>query len=151
MQHDASPSIRLHLWLENDRGALIGLGRAMLLARVREYGSLRRAAESLGISYRAAWGKVRQAQDYLGTDLVRKEGKGYVLTDFGEDLADGFLKWHDAVESHALALAQEHFPWPVLPYRSSPGSSRRTSSNSGVSHAPGPVSLITDSVDKEQA
>lgn len=139
MQKNTSPSMRLHLWLENDRGALIGLGRAMLLVRIRECGSLRRAAEKLGISYRAAWGKIRQAQEYLGEDLVRKEGKGYVLTDFGEHLADGFLKWHGAVERCALALAQEHFPWPVLPYRSSPGSP--------TPPAFGSVSTPTDSAD----
>ncbi|PTN38639.1 winged helix-turn-helix domain-containing protein [Desulfonatronum sp. SC1] len=154
MKKNISPSIRLHLWLENDRGALIGLGRAMLLARIREYGSLRRAAESLGISYRAAWGKIRQAQEYLGKDLVRKEGKGYVLTDFGEDLADGFLKWHDEVERRALALAQEHFPWPVLPYRVYPVSlnppkSRPFASPPFETPLSDPVSTPTDCVDKE--
>jgi molybdate transport system regulatory protein len=151
MQKITSPSMRLHLWLENDRGALIGLGRAMLLVRIRECGSLRRAAEKLGISYRAAWGKIRQAQEYLGEDLVRKEGKGYVLTDYGEHLADGFLQWHDEVERRALALAQDHFPWPVLPYRSSSGSSQPTSSRLGASHGFDPISSTTDSLDKEQA
>ncbi len=143
--------MRLHLWLENDQGALIGLGRAMLLVRIRECGSLRQAAENLGISYRAAWGKIRQAQEYLGEDLVRKEGKGYVLTDFGEHLADGFLKWHDAVEGRALALAQEYFPWPVLPYRSSPGSSKPFASGSPTSCASGSVSTTRDSADKEHS
>ncbi|WP_051822681.1 winged helix-turn-helix domain-containing protein [Desulfonatronum thiodismutans] len=141
MQKNMPPSMRLHLWLENDRGALIGLGRAMLLVRIRECGSLRRAADKLGISYRAAWGKIRQAQEYLGKDLVRKEGKGYVLTDFGEHLADGFLKWHDEVERNALTLAQEHFPWPVLPYRSSPGLPEKCASDS--------VSTTRDFADKE--
>ncbi|WP_045222169.1 winged helix-turn-helix domain-containing protein [Desulfonatronum thioautotrophicum] len=112
------PTLRLHLWLENEHGTLVGLGRAMLLARIKECGSLRQAAENLGISYRAAWGKVRQAQTYLGEDLVRKEGKGYVLTDFGEKLADGFLKWHDEVEQDALARARHFLPWPVQPHPS---------------------------------
>ncbi len=149
--------MRLHLWLENERGALIGLGRAMLLVRIRECGSLRRAAEKLGISYRAAWGKIRQAQEYLGEDLVRKEGKGYVLTDFGEHLADGFLKWHDAVERRALVLAQEHFPWPVLPYGSTrislnPPALRPSASGSPTPHESGPpVSSTTESADKEHS
>ncbi|SDB02091.1 molybdate transport system regulatory protein [Desulfonatronum thiosulfatophilum] len=115
--------MRLHIWLENDQGTLIGLGRAMLLIKIRESGSLRKAAEELGISYRAAWGKVRQAQEYLGEELVRKNGKGYVLTEAGENLARGFMEWYDKVERFALDQAQDHFPWPVLPFtvkRSSP-------------------------------
>ena len=144
-----TPSMRLHLWLENERGALIGLGRAMLLARIKECGSLRQAAESLGISYRAAWGKIRQAQLFLGQDLVHKEGKGYVLTEFGEDLAKSFLKWHDEVERLALVMAQDHFPWPVQPYRSasdSPASVVPT-----LSAATNSLSSPTDSADKEHS
>lgn len=108
--------MRLHIWLENDQGTLIGLGRAMLLVKIRESGSLRRAAEELGISYRAAWGKIRQAQECLGEELVHKNGKGYVLTETGETLALGFLEWYDKVERFALDQAQEIFPWPVLPF-----------------------------------
>lgn len=141
--------MRLHLWLENDQGTLIGLGRAMLLFRIRECGSLRQAAEKLGISYRAAWGKLRQAQEYLGEELVRKEGKGYVLTDFGENLADGFLKWHDEVERHALTLAQEHFPWPVLPYRSTPGSPPPSALGPQKTCEPDSPSIPTVTADKE--
>lgn len=113
MNNASAPCLRLHLWLENEQGTLIGLGRAMLLAKIREHGSLRQAAEKLGISYRAAWGKIRQTQECLGEELVRKEGKGYVLTKSGELLADRFLQWHDEVERYALTLASGHFPWPV--------------------------------------
>lgn len=110
--------MRLHLWLESGHGTLLGLGRAMLLVKVKERGSLRRAAEELGMSYRAAWGKIRQAQDHLGLELVCKQGKGYVLTPAGEDLAAGFLRWHEAVERYALDEAQNVFPWPIQPFGS---------------------------------
>ncbi|TVQ96111.1 MAG: LysR family transcriptional regulator [Desulfovibrionales bacterium] len=118
MKSTPPPTLRLHLWLENEHGTLIGLGRAMLLARIKECGSLRQAAESLGISYRAAWGKIRQAQACLGEELVRREGKGYALTGFGEQLADGFLKWHEEVEQDALVRAHRYLPWPVKPHPS---------------------------------
>lgn len=118
--------MRLHLWLENHRGTLIGLGRAMLLIKIKECGSLRQAAEELGISYRAAWGKIRQAQEFLGQELVRKEGKGYVLTQDGEILAAGFLRWHEEVERYAQARAGEMLPWPVLPFRIGRYSSSQT-------------------------
>ncbi len=117
MNTSSSPSMRMHIWLENHRGSLIGLGRAMLLTKIKECGSLRQAADNLGISYRAAWGKIRQAQEFLGMELVCKKGKGYVLTEAGEHLAVGFLQWQDEVERFALARAQKIFPWPVLPFR----------------------------------
>ena len=48
------PTVRMHLWLELGESVYFGMGRAMLLDRIEEYGSLRKAAESLGMSYRAA-------------------------------------------------------------------------------------------------
>ena len=141
--------MRLHLWLESEQGALIGLGRAMLLARIKQYGSLRQAAESLGISYRAAWGKLRQSQEYLGRELLRKEGKGYVLTAFGEQMADAFLRWHDDVERFALDMAQRRFPWPVRPHASSPASLNPPGSRSSPSRPFDPVSSPPGFVDKE--
>ena len=156
---NAPPTLRLHLWLESERGTLIGLGRAMLLARIKECGSLRQAAESLGISYRAAWGKIRQGQEFLGKELVRKQGKGYVLTQFGEQMADAFLRWHDDVERFALDRARERFSWPVVAHPASAAAlrlpesglsgSRLSGQQASGSRCSDSASSI-DSVDKEQ-
>ena len=66
-----TPRMRLHLWLENEDGLLFGQGRMELLARIRDLGSLRKAAEALGMSYRAAWGKLK-ATDF--PDFASEQG-----------------------------------------------------------------------------
>jgi hypothetical protein len=48
------PIMRLHLWLETEEGFFFGMGRAQLLAMIAKHGSLRRAAEELCMSCRAA-------------------------------------------------------------------------------------------------
>ena len=63
---DAIPTIRLHLWLETSQGVYFGLGRALLLARIDQYGSLQKAADALGMSYRAAWGKIKKTEKCWG-------------------------------------------------------------------------------------
>lgn len=62
-----------------------------ILSAVAQHGSLRKATQVLGMSYRYAWGLVRQAEEEIGTPLlVRKvggpSGGGAQLTQTGEDL-----------------------------------------------------------------
>ena len=113
------PVVRLHLWLDTEDGLFFGSGRAMLLAKIDEHGSLLKAAEDLGISYRAAWGKIKKTEEILGVALMEKKGakrEGYRLTEFGRTLSAQFSQWFAAVESEALSKAQEIFPWPVRAY-----------------------------------
>ena len=95
----------MHLWLELGESVYFGMGRAMLLDRIEEYGSLRKAAESLGMSYRAAWGKLRSTEEVLGEALVETVGTkrgGYRLTPAGRRIRDNFTAWFKAVEEAAL-------------------------------------------------
>ncbi len=112
------PVVRIHIWMESDGKTLLGLGRARLLERVELLGSLKKAAESLGMSYRAAWGKVKDSEKALGFQLLEKSGgnrKGYRLTVFGKCLADAYRSWFEEVEQNAVALARSKFPFdPVL-------------------------------------
>ena len=46
-----------------------------ILSAVAQHGSLRKATEALGVSYRYAWGLVRRAEEEIGTPLlIRKVG-----------------------------------------------------------------------------
>jgi len=111
-----SPTMRLHLWLETDEGLFFGIGRAQLLAKIDEHGSLKKAADELGMSYRAAWGKIRKTEEVLGVPVVRRTGNrrdGQELTEFGRELRDKFTFWFNVVEKQALTLAEEVFDWPV--------------------------------------
>ena len=113
-----NPTLRLHLWLETPGGMLLGLGRAELLLRIREAGSLNRAAKAMGMSYRAAWGRLKASEAMTGEPLVEKLSgqKGFALTLLGEKLAQAFKQWHADVEAYALARAGAVFPWPVKPF-----------------------------------
>jgi molybdate transport repressor ModE-like protein len=58
-----------------------------LLVQVHEDGSLLGACQRSGLSYRHAWGLVRQGEALFGSPLLRMErGKGSTLTPLGEKL-----------------------------------------------------------------
>jgi len=118
--NDRSPTIRLHLWLETDEGVFFGAGRVHLLEKIETYGSLKKAAEAMGMSYRAAWGKIKATEANVGFSLVKKEsGKkgGYSLTEEGRTLMSQYKSWFCRVEDYALRSAGEVFPFPVRPFQ----------------------------------
>ncbi|SMF28370.1 winged helix-turn-helix domain-containing protein [Desulfovibrio gilichinskyi] len=109
-----SPTIRLHLWLEGDEGVFFGYGRLQLLDQIEKCGSLKKAAEELGMSYRAAWGKIKQTEQVLGFQLIERIGcrrSGYRLTEAGRLVRDKFFEWFKQVECDARQRADEIFPW----------------------------------------
>ena len=113
------PTVRMHLWLESGEKVYFGMGRVMLLDRIDKHGSLRKAAESLGMSYRAAWGKLRATEDALGLELVEIVGTkrgGYRLTPLGRKLCDKFMAWFCAVEELAVDQARQIFAEDVQSY-----------------------------------
>ncbi len=113
------PVVRLRLWLETEEGMIFGTGRGMLLEAVDRHGSLKKAAEELGMSYRAAWGKIRRSEKVLGVMLIESTGSrkdGHVLTDAARLLVDKFRQWYDAVEVSAVEHARAIFPWQCRPY-----------------------------------
>lgn len=122
-------TVRLQLWLESGESVYCGLGRGLLLSRIREYGSLRKAAESLSMSYRAAWGKLRVTEEALGVALVETTSNrgGYRLTPAGQTLCDQFLRWHEVVERVALEQARMIFSESVQSYADKVAKVRRAS------------------------
>jgi len=64
------------VWFEKDDVAVFGKGVKTLLDLVDETGSLHRAAERLNMSYRAAWGRIRQYEKRLGITLIDKGRHG---------------------------------------------------------------------------
>jgi molybdate transport system regulatory protein len=114
------PTIRMHLWLETREGLFFGMGRAMLLAKIAEHGSIKKAADVLGMSYRAAWGKIKKTEQVLGIKLIVQSGskrEGHALTESGKMLMEQFLLWFDEVEKEALKKGATIFPWPLQSYR----------------------------------
>ena len=109
---------RLHLWLETGDGMLLGLGRIQLLELVEELGSLNKAASAMDMSYRAAWGRMKQTETVIGEPLVERSGpkKGFRLTPLGHDIVRLFRTWHQDVEHFAVSRARELFPWNTEPF-----------------------------------
>ncbi|WP_419780247.1 winged helix-turn-helix domain-containing protein [Maridesulfovibrio sp.] len=109
-----NPTIRLHLWLEGGEGVFFGYGRLLLLDRIETCGSLKKASEELGMSYRAAWGKIKQTEQVLGFQLMERVGSrrsGYRLTEAGRIVRDKYFEWFNKVEQDARTRAEEIFPW----------------------------------------
>lgn len=108
------PTMRMHLWFENEEGVVFGMGRLMLLREVELCGSLKAAAEKLGMSYRGAWGKLRKTEELLGQQLIQKGASrraGCQLTEFGQTLARQFDEWFHDVEAYALRSSRERLPF----------------------------------------
>ncbi|MBU1639478.1 MAG: LysR family transcriptional regulator, partial [Proteobacteria bacterium] len=57
------PGWRGRVWLEGMDGTFIGYGRAMLLERIKEYGSISKAAKSMDMSYKHAWDLIKSMQN----------------------------------------------------------------------------------------
>ena len=66
------------VWLEKEGKAVFGMGIYKLLCLVDETGSLHKAALDLKMSYRAAWGKVRDYEDRMGVGLLEKGRHGRI-------------------------------------------------------------------------
>ncbi|OGP14371.1 MAG: ModE family transcriptional regulator [Deltaproteobacteria bacterium GWA2_54_12] len=85
----AAYTVEGHIWIEGTEGTFLGMGRVLLLEKIKEYGSITRAALSLEMSYRKAWELVESMNSQAGVPLVvattgGKGGGGAVLTEAGE-------------------------------------------------------------------
>lgn len=67
---------RLKLWIEREGRIVMSEYRLRLLEHVRETGSLAQAAARMRLSYRRAWGKIKELEQNLGFPLVQSEAGG---------------------------------------------------------------------------
>lgn len=86
--------------------------RLRLLQLVADTGSLAQAATAMGLSYRRAWGKVKELEANLGFPLVRSEvggaGGGHTaLTDGGRDLLEAYRRFGQRMDEALQAAYRE--------------------------------------------
>jgi len=67
---------RAKVWLEQDGKLVLSDYRVQLLRLIEESGSLSDAAQALGLSYRRAWGKVKEIEHNLGVKLLESAAGG---------------------------------------------------------------------------
>ncbi len=60
------------VWVTFDDKVKLGDGRAELLELIDELGSLKRAVDRLGMSYRNAWGYLRDLENAAGFPLLER-------------------------------------------------------------------------------
>ncbi len=94
---------RFRMWVERDGRVIFGDGRARLLNLIAETGSLRKAAEEMGMSYRHAWGIIREMNESAGEPIVVSErggsrGGSTVLTPLAEKLIADYEKARKEME-----------------------------------------------------
>ena len=99
--------LKFKVWLENtDEEGILGDGKFELIDCIDQLGSLKAAADKMGISYRKAWGNVRDAEEKLGFLLVDKHRGGQhggksELTSEGKELIEAYkellIEFDDAI------------------------------------------------------
>ena len=62
--------IKSKFWIENDGEVVLGGGKAALLLTVDRLGSIQRAAEEFGMSYRHAWGAIKKVEQRAGFRIL---------------------------------------------------------------------------------
>ena len=102
------------VWVVFDGGTKFGGGRAELLRLVEAEGSLRRAVERMGMSYRAAWGYVRELEEASGFAFLERAGKGRSsgtrLTKEARAFLSAFEAFCAQVDTAAGRAFRSHFP-----------------------------------------
>lgn len=91
------------IWIEIGGMNVFGMGIYQLLFLVRRTGSLKKAAEELKMSYRAAWGKIRDYENRMGVSLLEHGRHGRIgahLTHEGEVIVDNFQQVLAALDDH---------------------------------------------------
>ncbi|MDT8308850.1 MAG: LysR family transcriptional regulator [Bacteroidales bacterium] len=74
MQNRHHVLLRYKLWLTQITGKdILGEEKFGLLRNIKRLGSLSAAARAMGISYRKAWGDIREAEALIGYSLTIKE------------------------------------------------------------------------------
>ena len=88
--------LKYKIQLENVQGEdILGDGKIDLIKSIGELGSLKAAADKMKVSYRKAWGNVKEAEEKLGFTLVEKKRGGQhggqsFLTEEGKQLIEAY-------------------------------------------------------------
>src|SRR3989304_3398602 len=94
---------KLGVWIREHGRHVYGDGRQALLNKIDELGSIRQAALEMGMSYRAAWGKIKATEEGLGIKLLErtiggKKGGGAILTKQAKQLMKAYAEFRDGLE-----------------------------------------------------
>ena len=107
-------SPRTKLWVERDGKLVMSDYRLRMLEVIAETGSLAKAASEMKLSYRRAWGKIKELEENLGAPLVESAvggaGGGHTtLTKEGQRLVDAYRRFAMRVKAATEEAFVEEF------------------------------------------
>jgi molybdate transport system regulatory protein len=108
---------RLSLRFDLDGGQRLGPGKAALLEAIAATGSIRKAAVSIGMSYRRAWLLLEALNTAFGTPLAETSPSGAALSRKGERV---LAIYRQAEVKAAAALKAERAALARLSRRTQP-------------------------------
>jgi len=96
----ASATFRGRVWIDGKEGTFLGCGRVVLLERIKEHGSITKAAISMQMAYRHAWDLVdsmnKQAKrPFVELSTGGRGGGGARVTEDGELAIHLFWKFSE--------------------------------------------------------
>ncbi len=103
------------LALKGESGSSVGRDRIALLEAVAEHGSITRAAQAVGLSYKAAWDALNVVNKLLNRPVVvaqtgGRHGGGAVVTDDGLALIVAFRQLEERFARAARLFAESDAP-----------------------------------------
>lgn len=106
------------IWIEFHDHVVFGAGRLELFQAIEECGSINKAAAKLGMSYRAAWGKINATEQFLGVKLIDKHvggaQSGSELTDTAKKLVRAFIDFKEESIRTIDQLYEKYFKDIIL-------------------------------------
>jgi len=104
------------IWLEYEGESLLGKGGAAILQAIEEEGSISKAAEKLGMSYRYVWNYLSKMERTSQEPVVQRQkggrggGGGAKLTKLGENL----LREYRRVEGYMSEVLGDEEHWEAV-------------------------------------
>jgi molybdate transport system regulatory protein len=105
---------RSKVWIEKDGKLALSDYRVRLLRLIDETGSLSDAAAAMDLSYRRAWGKLKEIEQNLGVKLVDTAvggagGGGSRLTAAGRRMVERYERFRAAASAELARSYQQAF------------------------------------------
>ena len=104
-------SLGFRIWINEEEGHFMGLGRVRLLENIKKTGSITKGAKEMKMSYRQAWQMVEDMNKRADKPLVEKilggkGGGGAMVTETGEKAIKLFYKLEEKIKKLSKKLSK---------------------------------------------
>lgn len=102
-------NLKVRLYFEDDQNSsFMGIGLLWLLEGIKIHGSIRKAAQGMGMSYSKAFQILKKLELSLGREILERHRggnnrRGTSLTEYGEQFLIRYKELQNKVEDHCNA------------------------------------------------